>query len=91
MYSLRLSTAAIHALSLNSCDRQLLPLNMRALITSCTIDRPKELLGDEFLWQLHPTCRRSPSPILDGGLEVLVELGQGLLKDLLGSGDAILT
>ena len=43
MYSLRLSIAAIYALSLDSFGRQMLPLNMHALITSCTIDRPNAL------------------------------------------------
>ena len=43
MYSLRLSIAAVYALSLDSLGRQMLPLNMRALITSCTIDRPNAL------------------------------------------------
>ena len=46
MYSLRLSIATVYALSINSFGRQMLPLNMRALTTSCTIDRPNALGQD---------------------------------------------
>ena len=46
MYSLRLSIAAIYAQSLDSFGRQMLPLNMHALITFCTIDRPNALIRD---------------------------------------------
>ena len=59
MYSLRLSIATIHALSLNSCGRQMLPLNMRALITSCTIDRPNALGRDGWKNRRAYGCHRS--------------------------------
>ena len=46
MYSLRLRIATVHALSINSFGKQMLPLNMRTLLTSCTIDRPNALGRD---------------------------------------------
>ena len=59
MYSLCLSIAAINALSLDSFGRQMLPLNMRTLLTSCTIDRPNALGQDGWKNRRAYGCHRS--------------------------------